>query len=76
MPLPPAFVIYPWNNRCLLHGVVHLRHFHISGAHELAGVTHNIGILIDQEHVVLLDAGVGVGVAGAVPGGLGRVLRQ
>ena len=55
-------------------GEVLLGDLHFSVAHELAGVAHDVGILIDQEGVVGLDAGGGVGVVGAVPGGIGGEL--
>ena len=55
----------------LLHGEVLLGHFDVGRAHVAAGVAHDVGILIDQEDVVRLDAGGGIGVAGAVPVGLG-----
>ena len=42
--------------------------------HEPARIAHDVGILIDKEGVVGLDAGGGVGVVGAVPGSLGREL--
>ena len=38
----------------------------------MAGIAHDVGILIDQEHIVQLHAGIGIGVVGAVPLGLGR----
>ena len=44
--------------------------------HEPARIAHDVGILIDQEHVLGLDAGGSVGIAGAVPLSLGRVLLQ
>ena len=42
--------------------------------HEPARIAHDVGILIDKEGVVGLDAGGGVGVVGAVPGGVGGEL--
>ena len=33
----------------------------------MSGIAHDVGILIDQEHIVQLDAGVRVGVVRAVP---------
>ena len=47
-------------------GVVLLGDLHFGVAHEVAGIAHDVSILIDQEHVVGLDAGGSVGVAGAL----------
>ena len=58
----------------LLGGEVLLGNLNLGRAHEPAGIAHDVGILIDQEGVVGLDAGGGVGVVGAVPGGVGGEL--
>ena len=60
--------------RCLFHGEILLGNLNFGGAHEPAGITHDVGVLIHQEGVVGLDAAGGVGVVGAVPGSLGREL--
>ena len=60
--------------RCLFHSEILLGNLNRGGAHEPAGITHDVGVLIHQEGVVGLDAGGGVGVVGAVPGSLGREL--
>ena len=53
--------------RVLLGGEILLRNLNLSRAHEPAGIAHDVGILIDQEDIVQLDAGVRVGVVRAVP---------
>ena len=42
----------------------------------MAGIAHNIGILINEVGVVGLDAGRCIGVAGAVPLRIGRILLE
>ena len=39
----------------------------------MARVAHDVGILIDQEELLGLDAGLGIGECGAVPLSTGRV---
>ena len=51
----------------LLRGEVLLGNLNLGRAHEPAGIAHDVGILIDQEDIVQLDAGVRVGVVRAVP---------
>ena len=51
----------------LLGGEVLLGNLNLGRAHEPAGIAHDIGILIDQEDIVQLDAGVRIGVVRAVP---------
>ena len=50
-----------------LSGEVLLRNFNLGGSHVVTGIAHDVSILIDQEGVFRLDAGFGVGIAGAVP---------
>ena len=57
--------------RVLLGGEILLRNLNLSGAHEVSGIAHDVGVLIYQEYIAQLNAGVYVGVVGAVPLRLG-----
>ena len=46
--------------RCLFHGEILLGNLNFGGAHEPAGITHDVGVLIHQEGVVGLNATSGV----------------
>ena len=58
----------------LLDGEVLLGNLDLGGAHVVAGVAHDVGVLIHQEDVLGLDAGLSIGIAGAVPVGAGGEL--
>ena len=55
----------------LFNGEILLRNLNLSGAHEVSGIAHDVGVLIYQEYIAQLNAGVYVGVVGAVPLRLG-----
>ena len=45
-----------------LNSEILLGNFDLGGPHVVSGIAHDIGILIDQEYVVRLNAGIYVGV--------------
>ena len=68
LPLFPILAVFISD---LFNGEILLRNLNLSGTHEMSGIAHDVGVLIYQEYVAQLNAGVYVGVVGAVPLRLG-----